>query len=419
VQSARLGLTTDTLVGLTTPASAAAATAIDEERLRSVRWANLIRPIAAALWGILYVIQTARGDEVSGGMLRIQAAYVAFTIALYFAARRWPRILRLSWTFGFLLDLPFIVFTMGVLLHLCSSREQEVAVVTGGNGLLLIIVGAHQMLLRGWAIFGAAAMAALLSGLALFHHDVPFLPYFLLSIVLIGVITAAAAARTRALVAKAVEEQSRRDRLGRYFSPEVAQRIAAAGIDRAGEERDVTVLICDLRDYTAMSETLDGATLVATLDEFYATLVDAVYKNGGTLDKFTGDGMLAYFGAPLAQDDHAARAVRCALDMVDALAALNQRRSRRAALRMGVGLHTGRVYVGDMGPPQRREYTVIGAAVNLAARIEALTKTHGVEVLASEATQKAAGDICAWTAAAPVSVKGVREPVPTFLPARR
>jgi len=193
--------------------------------------------------------------------------------------------------------------------------------------------------------------------------------------------------RQKELICKAADRQAKRNRLARHFSPGVAEVIEGRDDPGEGEACEISVMFCDIRDFTGISEKLTPSEVVQLLNEFHGHMVEEVFRFGGTLDKYLGDGLLAYFNAPVRQTDHCLRAVRCAVAMEEALETLNQSREStgQALLRMGIGIHSGEAVVGDIGASHRREFTAIGDTVNVASRLQDLTKDHQCGLLVSEA----------------------------------
>jgi len=395
--------------------------ALAAERLRSTRWLGVFRFVGISIAGVLnvlvpWLIPEARPFQSD---VRLFTCYWLAAAAVFWATRRSGRAARLVGLDISVVDMPFtflLQWDVGV-------KHPDVAASSAVGGLVfyvLLVVAAALSLQSSRIVLAAAvgtALYALLLSLAGVGRQ--------WTIWAVGVIAGVAAVclyttrRTIQLVHNVADEQRRRERLGRYFSPQVAEHVEALGDGAAaGESREVTILFADLRDFTALSETLASEQVVAMLNEYHERMVESVFAHGGTLDKYMGDGLMAYFGAPVTQADHPERAVRCALAMQDALAALNAARTRRgeAPLRMGIGVHTGRVVVGDIGAPRRREYTAIGDAVNVAARIEELTKVHGVPILVSEETRRRVGEVLRFASAGAAPVKGKAEPIATYRP---
>lgn len=174
---------------------------------------------------------------------------------------------------------------------------------------------------------------------------------------------------------KIQEEQARRTRLERYFSPNVVNRITNAKDSTTGhlidvQEREVTVLFSDLVGFTSMSEKMKPQEVARLLNEYFTEMLEIVFAYDGTLDKYIGDCVMVVFGAPFEQPDHADRAVKTAIEMRERLHEFNQNRSDGLRLRAHTGINSGKVMAGDIGSHKRKEYTVIGDTVNLAARLE-------------------------------------------------
>jgi len=177
---------------------------------------------------------------------------------------------------------------------------------------------------------------------------------------------------------------------GRYVSEEVAESLLRApeALELGGEEREVSILMSDLRGFTAMAEGLSPQEVIDVLNVYLEAMMDVVERHQGIVDEIVGDAMLVVFGAPVACDDHAEKAVACGLAMQLAMAEVNERLATKGGveLEMGIGVHTGRVIVGNIGSLRRTKYTVVGANVNLAGRIESFT--IGGQLLVSEDTRE-------------------------------
>jgi class 3 adenylate cyclase len=236
--------------------------------------------------------------------------------------------------------------------------------------------------------------------LGLFLWDTLFLglpldPFYgaisLIAVATTGFIALLVTRKTRRLIREATTLELERERVknvfARYVSREVAETLLAADLMplATGQRRDVTILFCDIRGFTAMTEDMAPEEVVAFLNAYFSVMVDAIFSHGGTIDKYLGDGIMAIFGAPVPQKDHAAQAVAAAMEMRRALDRFNQARAAvgRPPVKIGIGLHAGECVVGTIGAEHRLEFTAVGDVVNVASRIEGLTKEVGADILVS------------------------------------
>lgn len=208
---------------------------------------------------------------------------------------------------------------------------------------------------------------------------------------------------------------------GQYVPPEFAKKIGASdkAINMEGEVRELSVLFSDVRDFTAISETLSPRELTLLMNRMLTDLTEVIHRHGGTVDKYIGDAIMAFWNAPLADDAHARRSVLAALDMQSAMRNLSQELKRQGferELRLGVGICTGDANVGNMGSNLRMAYTAIGDTVNLASRTEGLTKYYRCSVLITESTYAQCKDEIACRPVDLVRVKGRRQPAVLYEP---
>jgi adenylate cyclase len=211
-----------------------------------------------------------------------------------------------------------------------------------------------------------------------------------------------------AMVDGLMERDKLRTTMGKYMTEAVVAHLMAGEVALGGKTLEVSILFCDLRDFTTLSEKRKAEEIVALLNEYFTEMVDCVMAEGGVVDKYIGDNIMAVFGAPVSRPDDAQRAVRSALHMREALVKLNTRFEERGwpTLRFGIGIHTGEVVAGNIGSAKRMEYTVIGDAVNLASRLETKTKELACDLLISEATYARCKDVIDGEPAGEVKVKG-------------
>jgi adenylate cyclase len=222
-------------------------------------------------------------------------------------------------------------------------------------------------------------------------------PFFYLgrSIVLLatGIVAGAVARGLHRQFEVSIAAVAARDRItnlfGQHVSPAVVERLLATQSDPPSELRPVCVLFLDIRGFTAMAHARTPDATVTLLNEFFAAMVAIVDRHHGIINKFLGDGFLALFGAPLADPQAARNALAAGQAMLAAVEEWNRANPERA-LRIGIGIHAGDAVTGTVGSPQRKEYTVIGDTVNLAARLEQLTKETGARLLISDAVHEAA-----------------------------
>lgn len=388
--------------------------------------------VAAPLW---------LHDELQGffrseqAMRTIQAAVLgvfAYTVILRLAvghaiARggalpRWLQVLStileaaiptlVLWLAGMVIDPALMLFTPPSLLYFFFIIVSSLRLDPGLCVLAGLISGAGYLALALWSLAQPIHVELDLLLRSPYHHIGKAI-----ILTLCGVAAAVVSRQIRSQLAagfRLVEERNRITSVfGQHVSPAVVERLLADGATPSSESRRVCVMFLDIRDFTRFSERRSPAEVVDYLNRLFGFMVEIINARGGIVNKFLGDGFMAVFGAPLATGDDAGNAVAAALEIL-ARVDTGVQAGTIPATRIGIGLHLGEALTGTVGSQQRREYTVIGDVVNLAARIEGLNKQFGTSLLASDAVVHALAGRHSARSLGAVEVKGRSAPIDVF-----
>jgi adenylate cyclase len=229
---------------------------------------------------------------------------------------------------------------------------------------------------------------------------------------------AAVAVERARLNQRIIAEEKKRERLGRFLSPQVTARIIATA-DSQGvalgvpEIKDVSVLFADIVGFTTMSEKMSPAAVSLLLNDYLSRMTDTIFKYEGTLDKYIGDAIMAVWGAPLDMADHEARAIRAALEMIERLEEFNSERKEGPLLRIRIGINSGKAVAGEIGSINKKEYTVLGDTVNTASRLES-SVAQPMTVVVGENTYNATKELFEMKSLGKAALKGKTKEVEAF-----
>ncbi|MEW6358988.1 MAG: adenylate/guanylate cyclase domain-containing protein [Planctomycetota bacterium] len=281
-------------------------------------------------------------------------------------------------------------------------------------GAFLIVTAALR--LSPWAVAygtGLVMVDLIVAGIWL---DAPFSTVFgaAMILLLLGVLSHLVTMRLTVLMA----DVTRKERLSRFLPPELVERAAQdpALLQLGGKRQSVTILFADIRGFTPMVEGHQPEDVIEFLNDYLRVTTDVIFHHRGTLDKFMGDCLMALFGAPLSNPDDADRAVHAAVEIMEQVAEFNRRRTANGfcPVEIGIGVNTANVIVGNIGTDRRMDYTVIGDGVNLAARLEKLTKEYETKIIISRSTHERLSDKRGAVAYGGVKVLGRDAPVEIY-----
>lgn len=414
--------------------SARVESILHAQEMAGERLTNRIR-FAYGILGLLMAMATARINtpEANAVFLAQGTSLVMLCLALFVVFRAFPD-RYIPW-------LKFVTITFDIaVVHLAVM-----ATVRNNSGVIEYFHSFFPLVLILWNLLAglrysvaaclySAAVTALLSSVLLAwvvtNQLVPISPTSvwgenainvadeamrIVFVSLSGAVAAVLAHIARGLIRRAERESAERAdlekqkaRLSKYLGGDLAEVLVNEGFDLAGERRTATIMFTDIRNFTSISQGIDPEETVRLLNTYFTEMVRVVFRYGGTLDKFLGDGLMAVYNAPFDRLHSPLRAVLTAVEMVQAVDRMNREQGFDPPLRMGAGISTGEVIAGNIGSDERMEYTVIGNPVNLAARLEGLNRDLGTMIVISEPTWLA---VAPWISARPlpdnIKLKGI------------
>ena len=391
--------------------------ATDRAASRELRSAELrAERVSAAIRLVVFFSLLAVFTSADSGYE--QASYVASSVTIYgivaaaAALLAWRRVFHPVLAYALVtVDVVLVAFQLTLLVRLFGLTHATAYSVPAAGLIFLVLAQAALRFRPVLVLYAAALFIGVLEGSRLILPEAAhaaagsggeageaFLYGHALPLTVIALTALAlwvAGAETRRMLERAIEQAGRAANLSRFFSPAVADRLSAIGpVDAAtGDRRNVGILFVDIQGFTVLGQRLAPHTLATLLSEFREAVTVPVFEMGGAIDKFIGDGALILFGSPEKRPDDAVRAIRCGRRILESVAQWSHRRAAAGehAVRIGIGGHYGEVFAGVLGKNRQLEFTVIGDAVNIAERIERLTRLHGTDMVISEDLLRAAG----------------------------
>jgi adenylate cyclase len=366
-----------------------------------------------AMIALFAIVAIVRGGERNWVQLGVGTFYTFFAaVTLYVIYFRIPRAhsRRAVWVPFVLTTFDYAITTALGLLDVWWTGTWQPAQVAITAAILMSFALARLLVWHVVYAFVLSEIALVAMASYAGFHDAHVIAFVMAGLAVLALLVA----MNNRAIGPMFQGLRARDNLTRFLPRQVADRVIQAGPSAlVPVEREVTVLFSDIRGFTSMSEGRGPREILSMLDDYFGRMSQIVKGHDGVVGKFIGDGLLAFWGVPDRLPDHAARAVRAARDMRVALRELNRYRADDGVppIKIGIGIHTGTVAAGMLGGQLQSEYTVIGDAVNVASRIEGLTKEHGVDLLVSETTWAQLGATAAGRRLSSAEIRGRKESV--------